>query len=90
MGTDLSRDLKNHLDLLVATKACSLYQDNARVKLALPHQLFEVADVQRDEDAILFIGAIEKLGISRSFKTAIADVPRVDTRLDQCPYGSWR
>jgi hypothetical protein len=76
-------DLPDELDLLVANKTSALYQHDASMKLAFAYELLEVADVQRYEDAILLVRAIEQLVVGRSFETAISDVPRVDALASQ-------
>lgn len=78
MLSDCRRNALHQFDLFVSQETSTLDQNDTRVQLTFADELLEVADVQRDEDAILLVRALKQLVIGRAFEPTIANVPRVD------------
>jgi len=78
MLRECRRNALHQFDLFVSEEPSTLDQNDTRVQLTFADELLEVADVQRDKDAVLLVRARKELVVGRAFEAAIANVPRVD------------
>jgi hypothetical protein len=70
--------LFNQFDLFVTEQPSTLDQNDTRVQLSFADELLEVANVQRDKDAVLLVRAVKQFVVGCAFEPAIANVPCVD------------
>ena len=78
MLRECRRNALHQFDLFVSEEPSTLDQNDTRVQLTFADELLQVADVQRDKDAVLLVRARKELVVGRAFEAAIANVPRVD------------